>query len=78
MNLNETFDLMRAIRKAQHNPKTCVGACYSLQEHLGRKGLAAIGALDGKPAIYATAPQGVPSQWNGFPVVDTGEKSRAA
>ena len=49
MDLNEAFSLMGAIRKAENNPRTAIGAAKALQKKLGK--LVLIGAKDGAPAL---------------------------
>ncbi len=66
MELNEAFKLMRDIRRAEANPKTCVGAAKQLGKHLDH--LVVIGAKDGEPALVTSCLE-APSEWNGFPVV---------
>ena len=77
MKINEAFSLMGDIRKAEANPKTPVGAAKSLQKHLGKTGRALIGPClpDGRFALYAQSPNGVPEEWNGYPVVDTAKRN---
>jgi len=75
MTIDESMSLMRDIRAAQKNPKTPVGAAYSLQEYLGRHGgIATIGPClpDGRYALYATSTdKKLPKEWCGFPVINT-------
>lgn len=74
MDLNETFELMTSIKKAQKDPSTPVGACHSLQQHLGRDGIATIGACgsDGRHVIYAASKaKEIPLVHCGFPVICT-------
>ena len=74
MDLNEAFELMGLIRKAQKDPFTPVGACYSLQQYLGRDGVATLGEYlpDGKCVIYAASKtKELPKEYCGFPVTRT-------
>jgi len=74
MELNEIFELMTSIKKAQKDPSSPVGACYSLQQYLGRDGIATIGEClsDGRYVIYAASKtKEIPSEHCGFPVVCT-------
>jgi hypothetical protein len=85
MELQECFDLMRDIRKAQKDVTTPVGVCKSLQDHMDkeaikngqeRNGIVSIGEYlpDGRYALYATFPNRiVPKEWHGFPVINTTE-----
>ena len=73
MYLKDAFKLMFMIRKAQKDTSTPVGACYSLQEYLGRDGIVTVGKClsDGRHALYATSKtKEIPSEYCGFPVIN--------
>lgn len=74
MDLNEIFELMRLIRKSQKDPSTPVGACYSLQQYIGKDGVATLGEClpDGRYVIYAASKtKEIPTEHCGFPVIRT-------
>lgn len=74
MNILECLDLIANIKGSQKDNKTAIGACYSMQnEYLGKKGIVNIGAVNGKPALYARSKTlKIPSEWCGFQVINTG------
>ena len=83
MTLQEYFDLISYIKKAQKDIRTSVGACKSLQTHMDsiyndcekspNSGVVTVGPClpDGRYALYATFKnRTVPKKWCGFPVIN--------
>ena len=75
MHLDECFGLMKLTKEAQKDPRTPIGAAYSLQQFLGKEGFAITGEdlPDGRSAIYAQSDtREIPTEHCGFTVINTG------